>query len=84
MSNKPGTKQQKPKQIDVDDLRSSVLTDEFETDFNVKVASREDVDKGTIFGLSAGERMILSIILFLAVSVISVALLFLTGTIALR
>jgi len=83
MTNKPASKQQKVN-VDVDDLRSSVLTDEFETDFGVKVASKEDVDKGTIFGLSAGERMILSIILFLAVSVISVALLFMTGTIALH
>jgi len=83
MTNKPASKQQKVN-VDVDDLRSSVLTDEFETDFGVKVASKEDVDKGTIFFFFAGERMILSIILFLAVSVISVALLFMTGTIALH
>jgi hypothetical protein len=69
---------------DVDDLRSSVLTDDFETDFGVKEVRANEVDEGRIFGLAAGERMILSIILFLAVTVLGVALLFATGTIILK
>lgn len=83
MTNKPGqTKQNQRAYTDVDDLRSSVFQDEFETDFDVTEVRREEVSEGKIFGLAAGERMILSIILFLAVSVLSVALLFATGTIA--
>jgi cell division protein FtsL len=39
------------------------------------------VEQKRIFGLTAGERMILSIIFFIAVSVLSVALLFITNTI---
>jgi hypothetical protein len=65
----------------VDDLRSSVISDDFETDFGITEVQK--VDEGRIFGLTAGERMILSIILFLAVSVLGVALLFITNTIAL-
>jgi hypothetical protein len=68
----------------VDDLRSSVLTDDFETDFGVKEVRANEVSEGRIFGLTAGERMILSIILFLAVTVLGIALLFATGTIVLR
>lgn len=66
---------------DGDDLRSSLITDDFETGFGIEEVRK--VDEGRIFGLTAGERMILSIILFLAVSVLGVALLFLTNTIAL-
>ncbi len=69
---------------DVDDLRSSVMDDEFETDFGVREVRANEVNEGRIFGLSAGERMILSIILFLAVTVLGVALLFATGTIVLH
>jgi hypothetical protein len=65
----------------VDDLRNSVMDDEFETDFGVREVRANEVNEGRIFGLSAGERMILSIILFLAVTVLGVALLFATGTI---
>lgn len=80
MSNKPGKTQ---KNLDVDDLRNSVLRDEFETDFDVVEVDRRKAGEGRIFGLTAGERMILSVVLFLAVSVISVALLLLTNTIQL-
>jgi hypothetical protein len=69
---------------DVDDLRSSVMSDEFETDFGVREVRAHEVNEGRIFGLAAGERMILSIILFLAVTVLGIALLFATGTVVLR
>jgi hypothetical protein len=65
---------------DMNDLRQSVMVDEFETDFNVREVRRDEVE-ARIFGLTAGERMILSIILFLAVSVLSMAILFATNTI---
>jgi hypothetical protein len=68
---------------DIDDLRQSVSEDERETTFGVKEVRAEEVSEGRIFGLTAGERMILSIIMFLAVSVLSVALLLVTKTIAL-
>jgi hypothetical protein len=66
------------------DLRSSLITDDFETEFGVREVQAQEVSEGRIFGLSAGERMILSIILFLAVTVLGVALLFATNTIVLR
>jgi len=69
---------------DVDDLRSSVMNDEFESDFGVREVRANEVNEGRIFGLAAGERMILSIILFLVVTVLGVALLFATGTIVFR
>ena len=47
-----------------DDLRSLVNQDEFETGFGVREV--EDVNEGRIFGLTAGERMIISVILFMA------------------
>ncbi len=68
----------------VDDLRSSVMDDDFETDFGVREVGANEVSEGRIFGLSAGERMIISIILFLAVTVVGIALLFATGTIVLH
>jgi hypothetical protein len=68
----------------VDDLRRSVASDDFETDFGVREVRANEVNEGRIFGLAAGERMILSIILFLVVTVLGVALLFATGTIVLR
>ena len=64
-----------------DDLRSSLINEDFETDFGITEVKK--VDEGRIFGLTAGERMILSVILFLAVTVLGVALLFITKTIAL-
>jgi|GEM_PF-1227058 hypothetical protein len=69
---------------DSGDLRSSLITDDFETEFGVREVQAQEVSEGRIFGLTAGERMILSIILFLAVTVLGVALLFATNTIVLR
>ena len=66
-----------------DDLRDSLVLEEFETDFDVVEKQAEEVDTGRIFGLTAGERMMLAIILFLAVTVLSGAILLATGTIAL-
>ncbi len=68
----------------IDDLRKAVNQDDFETDFGVREVNRGEVNEGRIFGLAAGERMILSIILFLAVTVLGIALLFATGTVVLR
>lgn len=68
---------------DLDDLRTSVSSEEFETDFGIREFSANEVDSGRIFGLAAGERMILSIILFLATAVLSGAILLATGTIVL-
>jgi hypothetical protein len=65
------------------DLRDSLNDDMFETDFGVREVRSNEVSEGRIFGLTAGERMILSIILFLAASVLGVALLFATGTVVL-
>ncbi len=67
----------------IDDLRRAVNQDDFETDFGVREVNRAEVNEGRIFGLAAGERMILSIILFLAVTVLGVAMLFATGTVVL-
>lgn len=66
-----------------DELRQSLIFEDFEKDFGVREKRAEEVDTGKIFGLTAGERMILSMILFLAVSVLSSALLLATGTVAL-
>ncbi len=68
----------------INDLRRSVNEDEFETDFGVREVGAHEVSEGRIFGLAAGERMILSIILFMAVTVLSIALLFATGTVVLH
>ncbi|MCE7948850.1 MAG: hypothetical protein DYG88_15625 [Chloroflexi bacterium CFX4] len=66
----------------LDDIRGGLVEDDlFETDFGVPSTASQRVEPKRIFGLTAGERMILSIIFFLAVSVLSVALLFLTNTI---
>ena len=67
---------------DESDLRDLVNQDEFESNFNVNVVGREQVNPGRIFGMTAGERMILSIIIFMAVTVLGIALLFATQTIA--
>jgi hypothetical protein len=69
---------------DLNDLRRGVNEDEFETDFNVREVSSEEVADGRIFGLAAGERMILSIILFMAATVFGIAILFATRTIVLH
>jgi hypothetical protein len=67
---------------DLDDLRS-LLDDEpdvfsgsgFEQDIVTNVS------EGKIFGLTAGERMILSVIVFMAVTGVSIALLLATNTV---
>ena len=69
---------------DINDLRRDINDDEFETDFGVREVGSAEVSEGRIFGLTAGERMILSVILFLAASVLGVAVLFATGTIVLH
>ena len=68
---------------DLNDLRSSINDAEFESDFGVREIGANEVTEGRIFGLGAGERMILSVILFMAVTVLGAALLFATGTIVL-
>jgi hypothetical protein len=74
-------KQTKRQAVDTDELRDGLLQDDAPT-FDVREVQSYEVSEGKIFGLAAGERMILSVILFLAVSVISIALLFATNTIA--
>lgn len=69
---------------DLNDLRSAVNEDDFETDFGVREVRHTEVSEGRIFGLTAGERMILSVILFLAVTVFGIAILFATHTVVLR
>ena len=69
---------------EMDDLRDMVNEDEFETEFDVKEVGTHEVSEGRIFGLTAGERMILSVIMFMAVSVLGVAILFATGTVVIR
>ena len=64
-------------------LRRSLLVEEGQ-DFERLTVRREEVSEGRIFGLNAVERMILSIILFLAVLVLGIALLLATGTIVLH
>ncbi|GAB4545670.1 MAG: hypothetical protein OHK0023_04320 [Anaerolineae bacterium] len=67
---------------DLDDLRNQLVEDEFETEFGITGPATQRVENKRLFGFTAGERMVLSLILFMAVSVVSVALLFLTNTIA--
>jgi hypothetical protein len=69
---------------DLNDLRSAVNEDDFETDFGVREVRNTEVSEGRIFGLTAGERMILSVILFLAVTVFGIAILFATRTVVLH
>ncbi len=67
------------------DLRSSLLSGGFEAeDYENAAVGRGEVSEGRLFGLNAVERMILSIVLFLAVTIIGIALLFITGTVAIR
>jgi hypothetical protein len=66
----------------LDDIRSNLVEDDLFGSFDdVPSPASQRVEQKRIFGLTAGERMILSIIFFIAVSVLSVALLFLTNTI---
>ena len=66
------------------DLRSSMLSSDDFVDPNEMVVAPTEVYDGRIFGLTAVERMILSIAMFLTVTVLGVALLFITGTIVIR
>jgi hypothetical protein len=66
----------------LDDIRSDLVEDDLFGSFDdVPSPASQCVEQKRIFGLTAGERMILSILFFIAVSVMSVALLFLTNTI---
>ena len=69
---------------DIDDLRRSVMDDPdepFSSGFENDIVA---VNEGKIFGLTAGERMILSIIVFMAVTSLSFAILLVTNTVVLR
>lgn len=66
----------------LDDIRGSLVEDDLFSSFDdVPSPASQRVEQKRIFGLTAGERMILSILFFIAVSVLSIALLFLTNTI---
>ncbi|PJF36533.1 MAG: hypothetical protein CUN49_05010 [Candidatus Thermofonsia Clade 1 bacterium] len=67
----------------IDDIRGRLMEDDlFESFDDVPGPAVQRVEQKRIFGLTAGERMILSIIFFIAVSVLSIALLLVTNTIA--
>jgi hypothetical protein len=68
---------------DQDELRESLIFSDFEKNFGVREKQAADVDTGKIFGLAAGERMLLSVILFLTVTVLAAAVLLATNTIML-
>ena len=68
---------------DQDELRESLIFSDFEKEFGVREKQASDVDTGKIFGLAAGERMLLSVILFLTVTVLAAAVLLATNTIML-
>lgn len=70
--------------LDDADLRGMISGNVEYEDVENTAVGRDQVADGKIFGLNAVERMILAIILFLTVSVLGVALLFITGTIAIR
>ncbi len=70
--------------LDDSDLRSSLMSSNIEYDVEGQAVRREDVAEDKIFGLNPVERMILSIIMFITVTVLGIALLFITGTIAIR
>jgi len=70
--------------LDDSDLRSSLMSSNIEYDVDGQAVRREDVAEDKIFGLNPVERMILSIIMFITVTVLGIALLFITGTIAIR
>lgn len=67
----------------LDDIRGDLIEDDlFGVPIDVPSPASQRVEQKRIFGLTAGERMILAIIFFIAVSVLSVAVLLLTNTIA--
>jgi len=67
---------------DDSELRKLLTTDESYIDLEDVAVKREE--EGRIFGLNAVERMILSFVLFMTVTVLGIALLFITGTIVIR
>ncbi len=67
---------------DDSDLRAGMLATDDVGNFEDVVAPVES--EGRIFGLDAVQRMVLSIVLFLVVTVVGIALLFATGTIVIR
>jgi hypothetical protein len=67
---------------DDSELRKLLTTDENLIDLEDVAVKREE--DGRIFGLNAVERMILSFVLFMTVTVLGIALLFITGTIVIR
>ena len=70
---------------DMDELREFVMSDDEPFgDYREGMVQQNEVSEGKIFGLTAGERMILSIILFMAVTVLSIAILLATNTVVLR
>lgn len=70
--------------LDDADLRSSLMSNNVEYDVEGQAVRRDEVAEDKIFGLNPVERMILSIILFITITVLGIALLFITGTIAIR
>ncbi len=74
-------KAQQKAPIDDSDLRNSLTQPLDMEDAERTAVQRSEITEGKIFGLNAVERMILSIILFLTVTVLGVALLLITGTI---
>ncbi|MHB8624746.1 MAG: hypothetical protein ACYDBJ_18780 [Aggregatilineales bacterium] len=67
---------------DDSELRKLLTPDESLIDLEDVAVKREE--DGRIFGLNAVERMILSFVLFMTVTVLGIALLFITGTIVIR
>ncbi len=66
----------------LDDIRGDLIEEDlFSSLDDVPTPASQRVEQKLIFGLTAGERMILSIIFFIAVSVLSVALLLVTNTV---
>lgn len=67
---------------DDSELRRLLTPDESLVDLEDVAVKREE--DGRIFGLNAVERMILSFVLFMTVTVLGIALLFITGTIVIH
>ena len=67
---------------DDSELRRLLTPDESLVDLEDVAVKREE--DGRIFGLNAVERMILSFVLFMTVTVLGIALLFMTGTIVIH
>lgn len=70
--------------LDDADLRSSLMSTNIEYDVEGQAVRRDEVAEDKIFGLNPVERMILSIIMFITITVLGGALLLITGTIAIR